>query len=127
MALEEVLSEDFDENYERFIQEAIATGCVWALEGEEGFALCPSVDNDEIDVMPFWSQPEFAQVHCRDEWADYKIVPISLEELLDDWLPGMHGDLMLVGVNWNHAMEGLEMEPLDLAEDFEQELDGDED
>lgn len=115
------LSDDLEENFERFIVEAIDTGCVWALEGPEGFALCPSVENEELDVMPLWSQPEFAKLHCKDEWAPYEAVPIALEELLDAWLPGMHSDLVLVGVNWNSAMEGLEIEPLDLTEEIDQE------
>ena len=116
------LTDDLEENFDLFIAHAIDTGCVWALESDEGFALCPSVDNDELDVMPLWSQPEFAELHCRDEWADYEVVPIALDELMDDWLPGMHGDLMLVGVNWNEALEGLEIEPLDLVEEIDREV-----
>jgi len=50
-------------------------------------------------------------------------VPISLEELIDDWLPGMHGDLILVGVNWNEALEGTEIEPLDLVEEIDKAAD----
>lgn len=114
-----VLTDDIEENFDMFLAHAIDTGCVWALQSEQGFALCPSVDNEEIDVMPLWSQPEFAKAHCAEEWADYDVVPISLEELLDEWLPGMHGDLMLVGVNWNLALEGIEIEPLDLVEEID--------
>lgn len=119
MQQDELLGEDFDENYEIFIEDAIATGCVWGLESDEGWALCPSVSNDDISVMPLWSQPEFAKLHCREEWAGYRVIPISLEELLDDWLPGMHEDVLLVGVNWNGELEGDEVEPLDLLEDID--------
>jgi hypothetical protein len=49
-------------------------------------------------------------------------VAIDLEEFLDDWLPGMHNDVLMVGVNWNADLEGQEMEPLDLLEEFESEL-----
>jgi len=70
-------------------------------------------------VMPLWSQPEFAKAQCADEWQDYKVVPIALEELLDDWLPGMHDDVVLVGPNWNEEMDGSEVEPLDLLEDID--------
>lgn len=115
----ENLAADLDESYDFFIAEAISTGCVWGLEGEEGWALCPSEMNHEIDVMPLWSQPAFAQVQCVDEWSHYKVVPISLEELLDVWLPGMHEDVVFIGPNWNEAMEGLELEPLDVLEDFD--------
>lgn len=119
MAQAQSLSDDLDENYALFILHALELGCVWALESAEGFALCPSVENEERDVLPMWSQPEFAELHAQDEWSAYKVVPISTEELLDEWLPGMHGDLALVGVNWNQEMEGLEVEPLDLLEDID--------
>jgi hypothetical protein len=45
-----------------------------------------------------------------------------MEEFLDDWLPGMHSDVLLVGINWNLDLEGDEIEPLDLLEEFESEL-----
>ena len=32
-------------------------------------------------------------------------------------------DLLMVGVNWNPDLEGQELEPLDLLEEFEAELD----
>lgn len=116
----EPLTDNLDENYSRFLAEAFATGCVWGLENSEGWALCPANTNPELDVMPLWSQPEYAQKHIAEEWRDYRVVPIALEELLDDWLPGMHQDLLLVGPNWNLELEGDEVEPLDLLEDFDQ-------
>jgi len=118
--MSEMLGDDFDANYEQFLHEAAATGCVWGLESDEGFALCPSTINENRDVLPLWSQPEFAEQHREGEWQEYRVVPIALEELLDDWLPGMHEDLTLVGPNWNPALEGDEVEPLDLLEDFEE-------
>lgn len=113
------LSENVDDNLDIFIEDAIETGCVWGLENQQGWALCSSQDSDEIDVMPLWSQPEYAQIHCKEEWSSYQPVPIALEEFLDDWLPGMHEDLLLVGVNWNTQMEGREVEPLDLLENID--------
>ena len=113
------LGEDLDENFDLFIEDSLSTGCVWGLENSEGFALSPSEDNEEIDVMPLWSQPEYAQVHCVDEWASYAPVPIALDELLDEWLPGMHEDILLVGINLNKELEGLEIEPLDLLEQID--------
>jgi len=118
----EPLSDDFEENYSRFIAEALDYGCVWGLEGAEGWALCPSEKYDKTDVMPFWSQPEFAQQHCQDEWSEYQVVPVAVDEFLEEWLPGMHEDVFLVGVNWNEGMEGLEVEPLDLLQEIEREL-----
>ncbi len=113
-------TDQLDESYERFLQQAIDTGCVWGLEGEEGWALCPSTFNEDIDVMPLWSDADDAKVHCVDEWHKYQVLAISLEELLDEWLPGMHEDVLMVGINWDENMEGDEVEPLDLLEDFDQ-------
>ena len=118
----DTLSDDLDENLDRFIVEALQYGCVWGLQGSDGWALCASEAHEDMDVMPFWSQQAFAQVHCVDDWADYTPVAIEIEEFLEDWLPGMHEDLLLIGVNWNLELDGDEMEPLDLLEEFEQEM-----
>lgn len=116
------LSDDPAENYDRFIVEAVEEGLVYGLEGPEGWALCPSEKYESSEVLPLWSSREFAAVHCREEWADYQPLPIDLEELLDDWLPGMHDDELLVGVNWDENLEGEEFEPMDLLDELEQEM-----
>jgi hypothetical protein len=72
--------------------------------------------------MPFWSQQEFAEMHADGDWAGYKVVGVDLGEFMDDWLTGMHSDVILVGINWNAELEGEELEPLDLLEQLEQEL-----
>ena len=87
------------------------------------WALVGSTDNDTIDVIPFWSALELAQALCTGDWDVYKPVAIEMEEFLDDWLPGMHADVLMVGINWNQELEGQEMEPLDVLEEFEAELD----
>jgi hypothetical protein len=116
------LSDDPAENLDRFIVEAMELGCVWGLEGPDGWALSASEAHDDVDVMPFWSQEGFARAHCQDDWKDYTPVAIELVEFLEDWLPGMHEDVLLVGINWNEELEGEEIEPLDLLEEFELEM-----
>ena len=118
----EPLSNSDTENFDRFIVEAIENGCVWSLQGPEGWALVGSEQHEGTDVMPFWSQEEFARVHCVEDWKDYEPVEIELEEFLEDWLTGMHEDVILVGINWDAELEGVEVEPLDLLEEFDQEL-----
>lgn len=113
------VADELDEIYEAFIANAIDMGCVWGLEGDDGWALCPSAGNEDIDVLPLWSDPDEAKRQCREEWSHYESVPISLEELLDEWLPGMHEDVLLVGIDWGDALDGEEVEPLDLLEDID--------
>ena len=110
---------DMEANYHRFLVESLASGMVWVLEQDGGFAICPSEQSDDVDVMPFWSNKDFAQVHCIDEWKSYEPIALDINEFLEDWIDGMHEDLILVGINWNKNFEGIEIEPLDLAEDFD--------
>ena len=118
------LSNNIEENFDRFIVEALETGCVWGLQGPDGWALCPSEKYKTTDAMPFWSQPEFAKSHCAGEWQHYRAVAVATDEFIEEWLPGMHEDVFLVGVNWNEELEGAEVEPLDLLAEFENELGG---
>lgn len=115
------LSNDSEQNYHQFFEDAINMGCVWSLQGEEGWALCASQKYSQVDVIPFWSQPEFAQCHIKDDWQHYEVVAIALEEFMDDWLTGMHKDVVLAGINWNQDLEGEEYEPLDILHMFENE------
>ena len=118
------LSDDLQENFDRLIVECLEQGCVWGLQdATENWALVGSTDHDDIDVIPFWSSKSLAEELCIGDWGVYKPVAIEMEEFLDDWLPGMHSDVLLVGVNWNVDLEGAEIEPLDLLEEFEAELD----
>jgi hypothetical protein len=120
----EPLGDDESENVDRFLVEVIENGCVWGLEGPEGWALCASETRKDTHVMPFWSQQQFALAHCQEDWQGYRPVAIELEEFLEDWLTGMHQDVVLAGLNWDAELEGREMEPLDLLEEFDQELAG---
>ena len=106
--------------YLHFLEEVIHCGCLWGLQGPEGWALSESDKYADCQVMPFWSQPELAEPHCCDDWQHYQVVPVSLEEFLDDWLPGMHKDELLVGINWDESLIGEEVEPLDLLADIDE-------
>ncbi len=118
-----LLSNDHEQNRHQFFIDAIDMGCVWGLQHkeEETWALTSSEKYADASVMPFWSQPEFAQCHVSDDWAEYEIVAVSLEEFMDDWLTGMHSDEVLVGINWDEKLEGDESEPLDVLHTFESE------
>ena len=118
------LSEELQENLDRFIVESLERGCVWGLCDSEGnWAMVPSDEDADVGVIPFWSDKPLAEQLCVDEWSVYEPVAIAMEEFLDDWLMGMHEDVHRAGVNWNEDLEGQELEPLDLLEEFESELD----
>lgn len=119
-----MLADNDEKNYIQFFVDAVYTGCVWGLQGEEGWAQCESERYKNTPVIPFWSQPEYAKEHQQDEWLKYEVTAIALEEFLDDWLPGMHEDVLLVGINWDESLEGEDYEPLDVLQEFEAALAG---
>ncbi|MDG2018280.1 MAG: DUF2750 domain-containing protein [Porticoccaceae bacterium] len=117
------LSENLQENYDRLIIESLEQGCIWGLRDEDNnWAMVESSIDPDIGVIPFWSNQGLASQLCSDQWSVYQPVAIAMEEFLDDWLIGMHEDILRVGINWNTDLEGQELEPLDLLEEFESEL-----
>lgn len=104
-----------DAGYKAFVQKVVAQDEVWGLEGEEGLAISSSSNNEEQDVIPFWSDEALAKAVAADDWAAFRPASMSLSEFLENWLVGMHNDELLVGTDWNADLSGRETEPLMLA------------
>ncbi|XLZ71793.1 DUF2750 domain-containing protein [Massilia sp. SR12] len=60
----------------------------------------------------------YARRLAENEWAAYIPTPIDLSSFIDNWLQGMHQDMVLAGVNFNSDLAGLEIDPLELAEEL---------
>lgn len=117
------MSDEYVEQLHDFVREVTASGEVWGLEHDEGWALAPSVDDESVSVMPFWSDESAAAACASDEWSEYRASPIPLDDFLDDWLPGMAEDGYRVGVGWDDDLLGPELDPIDLQEELENALD----
>jgi len=109
------LTADLDANFQRFIEHIQESGQVWGLQSADGWVIVDSAEYEESEVMPFWSDEAYAKLHCVGEWAGFKPVAMDLEEFVEDWLLGMIEDDVLVGPNWNADLEGLEIEPIEIA------------
>lgn len=109
------LTADLNANYQRFIEHVQESGQVWGLQSASGWVVVDSAEFEDSEVMPFWSEEGHAKAHCVDEWAEFSPVAIEIEDFVSDWLPGMDEDGTLVGPNWNADLEGLEIEPVEVA------------
>jgi hypothetical protein len=109
------------ERHDQFVQRVLASREVWGLKSAAGWACTASTVDGTEDrtVMPFWSDHAYARQCANKAWADYEPTPIPLEMFLEHWLPGMAGDDLLVGTNWNAQRCGHEIEPLELKEELE--------
>jgi hypothetical protein len=112
------LTDDAQANHELFVHRVKETGLVWGLKVDEDWAICESNEYEDQMVFPFWSDEADARVHCADEWADYAPASIALDEFAQDWLVGMDEDDVLVGTNWDADLSGVEIEPMELAEEL---------
>lgn len=104
-----------DDLHRLFIAQVVQTGSVWALRADDGFAVSPSNEYDEAEVIPFWSNADAARSLATDEWAAYEPVEIPLAEFLETWMLGMQHEDLLVGTNWDAELAGSELEPIELA------------
>ncbi|UJF18328.1 DUF2750 domain-containing protein [Vibrio sp. SS-MA-C1-2] len=109
------LTADIQANQELFIKETAANELVWGLKNEDGWLTCDSTEFEESEVMPFWSSKEDAAAHNVEEWSDFEVLEIPLDIFVQDWLVTLSEDGVLLGLNWNAQLEGVEIEPTALA------------
>ncbi|MDN3518654.1 DUF2750 domain-containing protein [Aquisalimonas lutea] len=108
-----------DPAYRAFLEQAVAGGEVWGLSDPEGWALAPAADDDTVMVMPFWSGEAGAGSCATGDWQGFTPEAVPLDLFLEEWLPGMEGDGLRVGVDWTDELEGVEVPPLELQADLE--------
>ena len=101
-----------------FVERVRASGNVWGLRSEEGWAYCESADWEDTDVLVFWSDRALAEKHAKDDWADHEPAALPVTEFVEHWLPGMDEDGVMIGPDWDENLSGPEVEPSDLAADF---------
>jgi len=111
-------TDDGQADHDRFVERVKATGRVWGLKSASGWAVCESIEYEDTDVYPFWSDEAEARVHCTDDWAHFAPASLPLDVFIDTWLAGMSEDGVLVGTNWDAELSGLEVEPEDLAREL---------
>ncbi len=111
-----------ESNFQRFIDRIIESESVFYLGNEEGVANSVSNEDEEVVILMFWSDRAYAAraKKCFDEHFDE--VEMDLFDFLYRWLPGMSGDGVLAGPNWNGDLVGREIDPFELREVIEERM-----
>jgi hypothetical protein len=112
------LTNDLQHNLELFVSESQQNRLVWGLKNDEGWLSCESTEFEDSEVMPFWSSKEDAMTHNVEEWSDFTVLEIPLDIFVEDWLLTLAEDGVLLGINWNSTLDGLELEPAELAKHY---------
>lgn len=95
-----------------FFRDVRANGLVWTIHDTDGF---PAPLNSEgRRAMPFWSTTSRAQrvIATAPEYSGFQTISLTSAEWQQRWLPGLHGDGVLVGINWSgNRATGYDLEP----------------
>lgn len=111
-----ILQSSAEARYDYFLQQALATGCVWTLRADDGGVLM-SAEGQEC--MPIWPSQAFAEAWAEGDWADCAPFRIELAAWLQRWLPGMQADGLRVVVFPGEAEDGLVLGPQELKQDIQ--------
>ena len=113
-----------DEEYNRFIRSIIGSQTLYTLVSDEGdIAECPSTEYEEDDGEPVpvfcvWHDRAQAEACKVEEWADYQLEALPLDFFLHEWLVSMDQDAVLLGVDFDPELYGLEIEPVEVLADL---------
>lgn len=102
-------------NHKAFIKECVQSDVVWGLLVDDNWAVSPSTEYEDAEVLLFWSTKDAAVNCATEDWSDYKPQSVKLTEFIAEWLPGMYDEGIAVGTNWTNDLEGVEIDPLSLA------------
>lgn len=81
--------------YSHFIKKVIGWGEAWGLY-DDGWATCKSHHNRL--VMPLWPEKEYAERCIEAVWSNFTALPIDLDLLLNQFIPNLREQNILLGV-----------------------------
>ena len=96
------------ERFEYFVRKVADLEVAWGLFSD-GWAMAE--DGAAARVLPFWPELEFAASCATGPWAGYQPRPITLDDLLAKWLPGMSKDAVAVAVFPTSSDKGVIVTP----------------
>ncbi|GAB3929848.1 DUF2750 domain-containing protein [Mucilaginibacter myungsuensis] len=111
-----------DNKYQLFVERAAATKMVWGLMGKGGWANTHAGDDEEVTLIPFWSDRALAKACARDDWKSFTPTSIPLGEFLETWCTGMAEEGNVAGVNLDTHMHGTETEAYAIALDVLEQI-----
>ncbi|GGH04210.1 DUF2750 domain-containing protein [Mucilaginibacter phyllosphaerae] len=112
------MAEELEAKYIAFVEKVAASKQVWGLKSKTGWANAEAAENNDVAVIPFWSDRSLAKICARDDWKTYTPTEIPLAIFLEDLCIDMAGNEVLAGINWDARMFGTEADALVVALDI---------
>lgn len=106
--------------YKHVIGRIADTEVVFGLRTEEGWV--SACGDDGVEGLPVWPHPAYALECATGEWAGATPAEIDVYDFVDDWLPAMASQGIKVIVFPTAAINGLPVDPAQVAGDLEEEF-----
>lgn len=120
--IEQVLNRSGVSRYNYFIEKAVENEEVFGLADDEGWVMLED-DADNSDVIPFFAEPEFAEVFKTvADLGDNRVESLDLMEFLE-WLEDFSEDKIKIGVMLNRELNGAVMEASMVLADLKKAMD----
>jgi hypothetical protein len=117
--IEAVMALPASKRYEHFIKQIADWEEVWGLY-LDGWAL--AADEDEIPAFPVWPAQEYASLCTGGDWERYEPKMIELDDFLNELLPVLNKDGVLISVFYLPQGVGVNVDPERLSSDIREEL-----
>ena len=108
------------ERYQHFVSRVADWQSVWGLRDAHGWVM--AADDSGSSAFPVWPHPDYAAACTTGEWAGNAPTAIDIHDFVDEWLPRMAVDGILVAVFATPAMRGVMASAQQLAEYIREEL-----
>ncbi len=76
----------------------------------------------KIIFFPVWAKKDYSDWCVKEEWIGYKSPQISIQEFIENWIPGLKQDNIRITVMWYNGKE-IDVDWDVLIEDIMTELD----
>lgn len=110
--IEAVLKLDGPTRAKHFVKRVLDAEAAWSL-WKDGWPLLAT--SEETPVLPLWPAREYAELHRDGDLAEYELDEIQLEDLLDNILPMLAEQGVLVGIFPTQIGKGVPMKADELA------------
>ncbi len=96
MQMDNVLALNSEERYLHFLNKVADWEQLWILCDDEGHIYTRSTD--EIEYLTVWPHPVYAKEFEKVIDVNLDVSEITLNEFMENWLPGLESDDLKVGV-----------------------------
>ncbi len=110
---ESVVALDSYDRYMHFISKVADWQQLWSVKSDEGW-LVP-VAPEGFEYFPLWPHPTYAQTISDNNFPGHSAAEITLQELLENWLPLFKKDSVRVAIFPNQEWTFWCIEPDELS------------